>query len=157
MNRIVSVIGGSECTREQERDAYQLGVLLAGEGYAVVCGGGAGVMEAVARGSADGGGICVGLLPGTDRDAGNQHLTLAIPTGLGQARNTLVAAAGDVVVAIGGEYGTLSEIGFALINGKVVIGIDTWEATSHSGDDLPVIRVDSARVAFDRIQELLEG
>ena len=92
----------------------------------VVCGGLGGVMEAAARGAAEAGGTVVGVLPGTDRAAANPHLTVAIATGMGEMRNALIVRAADVVVAVGGAYGTLSEIVFALRTGVPVVGIGTW-------------------------------
>lgn len=107
--------------------AEEVGAGLAQAGAAIVCGGLGGVMEAAARGAHTAGGVVIGLLPGDDPSAGNQHLTVAIPTGLGEARNVLVVRAADALIAIGGGYGTLSEIGFALKTSTPVIGVDTWE------------------------------
>ena len=93
----------------------------------MVCGGLGGVMEARRPGAAGAGGTVVGLLPGTDRAEANPHLTVAIATGLGEMRNPLVVRAADVVVAVGGAYGTLSEVAFALRTGVPVVGIGTWD------------------------------
>jgi uncharacterized protein (TIGR00725 family) len=93
----------------------------------VVCGGLGGAMEAACRGAKQAGGTTVGILPGTDRSAANPYVDFALPTGLGEARNALVVRAADVVIAVGGGYGTLSEIALALRGGKPVIGLDTWE------------------------------
>src|SRR5438067_1505811 len=84
-------------------------------------------MEAAARGAAEAGGVVVGLLPDGDRSQANPYLTVSVPTGMGELRNGLVARAGDAVIAIGGEFGTLSEIGFALKLGRPVVGLRTWE------------------------------
>lgn len=157
MRKIVSVIGQSDSTEEQYSHAYELGRLLAQAGYPIVCGGMGGVMEAVARGAAESDGMCIGLLPGSDPESGNAYLTLAIPTGLGHVRNTLVVRAGEIVIAIGGGYGTLSEIAFALTMSKVVIGINTWSAESHAGIPADVVRVGSAADAVRYIQQNLEG
>src|SRR5262245_24583712 len=107
--------------------AELLGRLLAARGAVVVCGGLGGVMEAVARGAADAGGLVLGILPGTDRQDANEHLTLARTTGMGEMRNALVVRAADAVIAVGGAYGTLSEIAFALRTGVPVVGIGTWD------------------------------
>jgi uncharacterized protein (TIGR00725 family) len=155
MKRIVSVIGQSRSSNAQSEQAYELGKLLADAGYAIVCGGKGGVMEAVARGAEEKGGLCVGLLPGQDRMEANRHLTMAIPTGLGHARNLLVSQAGEVVVAIGGGYGTLSEIAFALTMGKTVIGINTWKAVSHAGVPAEVIEVETPQEALEYINKIL--
>src|SRR5690349_9647918 len=84
-------------------------------------------MEAAARGAADANGVVVGILPGGERAEANRHLTVALPTGMGEMRNALVVRAADVVVAVGGAYGTLSEIALALRTGVPVVGIGTWE------------------------------
>jgi hypothetical protein len=106
-------------------------------------------MEAACRGAREAGGITIGLLPGTDSSEGNPHLTVAIATGLGQARNALVAQAGQAVIAIGGSYGTLSEIGLALKRGRKVIGLQTWKATDGEGSQAAIIEAHSPREAVD--------
>jgi uncharacterized protein (TIGR00725 family) len=122
----VAVIGPSDADADEVATAAEVGRQLAARGCVVVCGGLGGVMEAVARGARDAGGTVVGLLPGTDRRDGNAHLTVCIATGLGEMRNALVVRAADVVLAIGGAYGTLSEIAFALRTGVPVVGVGTW-------------------------------
>lgn len=124
--------------------AETVGAGLAAHGATVVCGGLGGVMEAAARGAQREGGLVVGLLPGDDRDAGNRHLTVALATGLGEARNLLVVRAAAAVVAIGGEYGTLSEIGFALKLGRPVIGLQTWELARRGQPDRGITVVETA-------------
>jgi uncharacterized protein (TIGR00725 family) len=99
----------------------------------VVCGGLGGVMAAACRGAKSAGGLTVGILPGEDRAAANPWVDVAIPTGLGEARNALVVRAADVVVAVGGEYGTLSEIALALRAGKPVVGVATWALIRPGG------------------------
>jgi uncharacterized protein (TIGR00725 family) len=100
---------------------------LASAGAVVVCGGLGGVMEAACRGAREAGGQTVGILPGTDRAAANAFVDIAIPTGLGEARNALVVRAADALIAVGGGYGTLSEIALALKAGKRVVGLDSWD------------------------------
>jgi uncharacterized protein (TIGR00725 family) len=124
--RYVAVIGPSEASEAEAMHAETVGRLLAESGAVVVCGGLGGVMEAAARGAAEVGGTVVGVLPGRDRAAANPHLTVAIATGMGEMRNALIVRAADVVVAVGGAYGTLSEIAFALRTGVPVVGIGTW-------------------------------
>jgi uncharacterized protein (TIGR00725 family) len=92
-----------------------------------VCGGLGGVMEAACRGAKEGGGTTLGILPGSDRSAANPYVDLALATGLGEGRNLLIVRAADVLIAVGGGHGTLSEIALALRAGKRVIGLDTWE------------------------------
>jgi uncharacterized protein (TIGR00725 family) len=104
-----------------------VGRLVASRGAVVVCGGLGGVMESACRGAKAAGGLTVGLLPGSDRSDANPFVDVALPTGLGEARNALVVAAADVVIAVGRGYGTLSEVALALKAGKPVIGLDTWD------------------------------
>jgi len=104
-----------------------VGRQLAERGAVVVCGGLGGVMEAACRGAKEAGGLTVGILPGTDRAAANAFVDVAVPSGLGEARNALVVRAADAVVAVGGGYGTLSEIALALKAGKRVVGLDSWD------------------------------
>lgn len=122
----VSVIGPSPCTAEEARLAEEVGRLLAENGAAVICGGLGGIMEAVCRGASQEGGLTIGLLPGTDPMEANPYVQVPIATGAGEMRNVFVARAGSAVIAVGGGYGTLTEIGFALLAGKRVVGIDTW-------------------------------
>jgi hypothetical protein len=123
---LIAVIGGGECSAAEAALAEAVGRLLAQAGVGVVCGGRGGVMAAACRGARQAGGLTVGILPGTDPAEANPWVQIAIPTGLGEARNALVVAAGRAVIAIGGEYGTLSEIAFALKAGKRVAGLHTW-------------------------------
>ena len=119
-------MGPGEASDEQAAAAEQVGRLIAEAGALLVCGGLGGVMEAACRGASEAGGRTVGILPGVDRAAANPFVEVAIATGLGEARNALVVRSADVLIAIGGAYGTLSEIALALKAGKRVIGIATW-------------------------------
>ena len=107
--------------------AAEVGRLLAEHGVTLVCGGRGGAMEAACRGAKEADGLTVGILPGSDRSDANPFVDIVLPTGLGEARNALVVGAADVVIAIGGGYGTLSEIALALKAGKRVIGLGTWD------------------------------
>ena len=107
--RLISVIGGAECSPEQAEFAEEMGRRLAQEGFGVVCGGRGGVMKAVCRGSWSEGGFTLGILPGSSAIEGNEYLSVSLPTGLGEARNVLVVSAGEVVLAIGGSYGHLGD------------------------------------------------
>lgn len=117
----IAVAGGGACGLRVARQGEALGRALAAGGAVVVCGGLGGVMEAVARGARDAGGLAVGLLPGYEHADGNAFLGVTLPTGLGHARNVLVAAAGDVLVALPGADGTLSEIALARVLGRPVV------------------------------------
>ncbi|MEX2196295.1 MAG: TIGR00725 family protein [Thermoleophilaceae bacterium] len=125
--RYVAVAGPGECDAPTLALAEEVGRELAARGAVLVCGGLGGVMEAACRGAKAVGGSTVGILPGTDRSAANPFVDVALPTGLGEARNTLVVRAADALVAVGGEFGTLSEIAFALKTGVRVVGVNTWE------------------------------
>jgi uncharacterized protein (TIGR00725 family) len=123
----VVVCGSGQATTEEVAWAEEVGRLVADAGAVLVCGGLGGVMDAAARGCEAGGGLSIGILPGEHRDPASPHLTVSIPTGLGEARNALVVRAADAVIAIGGEFGTLSEIALALKAGTPVVGLHTWE------------------------------
>jgi uncharacterized protein (TIGR00725 family) len=122
----VAVVGPSEASAAENASAEAVGRLIAAQGAVLVCGGLGGVMEAAARGAANAGGTVVGLLPGRERAEANPHVTVAIATGMGEMRNALVVRAADAVIAVGGAYGTLSEIALALRTGVPVVGLGTW-------------------------------
>jgi uncharacterized protein (TIGR00725 family) len=122
----IGVAGASRPGPELVGQAERLGRRVAEAGAVVVCGGGPGVMEAACRGAQAAGGTTVGLLPGLDRAEGNPYLTVSLPTGLGQGRNLLLVRSSDALVAVGGGFGTLSEIALALRTGTPVVGLATW-------------------------------
>ncbi|WP_315095389.1 TIGR00725 family protein [uncultured Cellulomonas sp.] len=150
MSRYVGVVGPSDAADDEVRDAEALGRGLAQRGHVVVCGGLGGVMAAVARGAADAGGIVVGLLPGTDRADANPHVTVALLTGLGELRNALLVRSSDVVVSVGGSWGTLSEVALAVRTGVPVVALRGWPL---SGDPAlhPVTTVEEALAAVDAL------
>ena len=123
----VAVVGPGDATPDVLAAAEAVGRALGQGGAVVVCGGLGGVMEAACRGAKDSGGTTVGILPGVDRAAANRWVDVAVPTGLGEARNALVVRAADAVVAVAGGYGTLSEIALALKAGTPVVGLGTWD------------------------------
>ena len=123
----IAVIGGSTCSKKVYKQAQKLGELIAQEGWILICGGGGGVMEAACKGAKSQGGLTVGILPSYDGKEANEYLSVKLTTGLGYARNILVVRAADAIVALDGQYGTLSEIAFAFNDIKPVIGIDTWK------------------------------
>jgi uncharacterized protein (TIGR00725 family) len=124
---LVSVIGGHECDKTISKLAEEIGSLVAAEKAVVVCGGLGGIMEAACRGARSAGGLTVGIIPGEDKRDANEFVDVVISTGIGYSRNTLVVGTADVVVALPGEYGTLSEIGAALNAKKPVYGFGTWD------------------------------
>jgi uncharacterized protein (TIGR00725 family) len=119
--------------KQVEAQAEAVGRLIARAGAVLVCGGLEGVMEAACRGAAAEGGMTVGLLPDLDRRQANPYLTYSIPTGMGEMRNALIVRAADALIAIAGEFGTLSEIAFALKTGVPVVGLGTWELSKAGG------------------------
>jgi uncharacterized protein (TIGR00725 family) len=136
----VSVIGASHATSELAARAEELGELLAARGCVVVCGGRGGVMDAVARGVKTMGGVSIGILPEADRRRAAPDLTYKVCSAMGYARNLSVVASGDVVIAVGGAWGTLSEIALARNVDKPVILLDTWEITPPEGGQLDGVR-----------------
>ena len=137
---IIAVIGSADAAPEFVSAAEVIGRELALRGATVVCGGRGGVMEAACKGAREAGGHTIAILPGYDVAEANPYVEFPISTGLGHARNTIVALTGQAVIAIDGAYGTLSEIAFALIYGTPVIGLGTWDL-----DGAPIIQ------AFDPI------
>jgi uncharacterized protein (TIGR00725 family) len=151
---LVAVIGPASCSAIEAAAAEVVGRVLAEGDAAVVCGGLGGVMEAACRGAQRAGGLTIGILPGSEASEVNDHVDVAIPTGIGEARNALVACSASAVIAIGGRYGTLSEIAFALKRGIPVIGIGTWRlAPPGGGMSGSIIHIDdpveAARRALD--------
>ena len=122
----MAVVGPGDASPEEVSAAAAIGLRLAHRGAVVVCGGLSGVMAAACRGAASAGGLTVGILPGAERSAANQWVQIAIPTGLGELRNGLIIRSADVVIAVGGAYGTLSEVALALKTGVPVVGLHTW-------------------------------
>ena len=123
----IAVIGGSRAGRQALDAALAVGRLVARAGAVVVCGGLGGVMEAASRGAREEGGLVIGILPGAAAADANPWVDVPIATGLGYTRNSLVVMNADAVIAVDGEYGTLSEIAYGLIHGRKVVGLGTWE------------------------------
>jgi uncharacterized protein (TIGR00725 family) len=139
----VAVIGSAEAGDRDIAVAEKVGSALASAGAIVICGGLGGVMAAACRGAKSAGGLTVGILPGNDVSDANAWVDVAVPTGLGEARNLLVVSSATAVIAIGGEYGTLSEIALALRAAIPVIGIGTWSLTRPNGEiDEGIIEID---------------
>ena len=122
----IAVCGSSRSDDDLDAQAAEVGRLLAEAGAVVVCGGREGIMSAVSRAASEAGGEVIGILMADDLDSGNEHLTHVVATGIGQARNLAVVASADAVIAIGGEWGTLSEIAFARRLERPVITLDSW-------------------------------
>lgn len=145
---LISVIGGRKVEKSLLKEAEGVGRLLAKRDAILICGGLGGVMEAVSRGMRSEGGLTVGILPQDRRDKANAFVDVPIATGLGIGRNVIIARAADAVIAVGGEYGTLSEIAFALQMGKPVVGIRTWNVKG-------VVSAKDAEGAVNKIYEIL--
>jgi uncharacterized protein (TIGR00725 family) len=148
---ILGVVGGSHCTDKQSEVAEAVGRVAAEMGAVLLCGGGSGVMESAARGAHHAGGLVLGILPHADKRRANPYVSIPVLTGMGDARNVINILTADLVVAIGGAGGTLSEIALALKNGKTVYGFDTCEPI-YSESERPV-----GFQSFDSIEELLEA
>jgi uncharacterized protein (TIGR00725 family) len=148
------VIGASAGDPELLAKAEAIGRGLAEAGLTIVCGGMGGVMEAASRGAVEAGGEAIGILPFENVEGGNEHLTHVIATGIGQARNLAVVASGEVVVAVGGSWGTLSEIGFARKLGRAVISVDSW-GLERAGEELGIVEVETAADAVQAAAEAL--
>ncbi len=148
-NKRVSVFGGRDIQSEIYQDTIEIGERLADEGFIIFCGGGKGVMEAISKGVKNKNGVVVGILKGEDIVEGNSHLTVSIATGIGIARNAILAYNCDAAIAISGKYGTLSEIAYAFQLEKTVIGYNTW-------DIAPIIKADSPIDVIDKLKEELK-
>jgi hypothetical protein len=155
--RFIAVIGGSDCTPEEARLAEEVGRELARKDAILVCGGLGGVMEAACRGASAGGGLTIGILPGGSRQTANQYVKIPIATNLGEARNVIVVKSAEAVIAIGGGYGTLSEIGHALRNGTPVVGLNTWSLSQNDRPDNSIVLaknpVDAVNKALNMIND----
>ena len=143
------MVGAGIATDAQRTAAEETGRLLAEAGAAVVTGGLSGVMEAASKGAHEAGGVTIGILPGTDRREANAYVKVALPTGMGEARNALVVRAADAVIAIGGEWGTLSEIALARKTGKPVVGIGSWDLEGVAAVATPAEAVAAALHTLD--------
>jgi len=144
---IVAVIGGATCTAAEARSAEVIGRLLAESGAVLLCGGRGGVMAAACRGAKSAGGLTIGILPGEDASEANQWVDVPIATGLGEARNAIVVRSAQTVIAVGGSYGTLSEIAFALKWGKRVVGLGTWDLALRGEPQSDIMRATTAEEA----------
>jgi uncharacterized protein (TIGR00725 family) len=146
----VAVVGPGDAPPPVERDAEEVGRLLAGEGAVVVCGGLGGVMAAACRGAKAAGGVTVAILPGDDRSDANPWVDVAVATGMGEGRNALLARTADAAVALAGGYGTLSEIALALRMGRPVVGLGSWDIDGLDPATSPADAVTRALAAVRR-------
>ena len=150
MGRTIAVIGAGRCDETLARTAEAVGRGLALRGCTLVTGGLGGVMEAASRGARAAGGRVVGILPGESVADANPHVEIAVATGLGEARNLVIVNTAEAFVAVGGEFGTLSEIAFALKRGKPVVGLGSWTVSPE------ILPASSAEEAVERVLRALD-
>jgi len=146
----IAVIGASHCSADEATNAEAVGRELAKRGAAVICGGLGGVMEAVCRGAVAEGGLTIGILPGDNTQDANPYVKIPIATGLGYARNVIIIKSAQAAIAVGGSYGTLSEIAFAFQNGLPVIGLNTWTIAEPGSQINPIIPAQEPVEAVDK-------
>lgn len=148
----VAVCGPSGCGAAEEALAREVGTLLARAGAVVLCGGYGGVMAAAAEGAAGAGGLVIGILSGADRSGASAHLTAAVATGMGQARNSILVGSADAVIAVGGSWGTLSEMAMAVRRGvKSVVVLGGWQIIDARGEAVPGLVVADSPAAAVRL------
>jgi uncharacterized protein (TIGR00725 family) len=154
---LIGVIGGATPTKAELATAEAVGRGLAEAGAALVCGGRGGVMEAACRGAKSAGGLTIGILPGTDRSEANPYVDVPIVTGIRCARNLIITRTAQAVIAVGGSYGTLSEIAFALSFGTPVVGLGTWRVEREGHAPAPIVYVATPGEAVEHVLALARG
>jgi uncharacterized protein (TIGR00725 family) len=147
---VIGVIGASSCSAEIAKLAEAVGREIGKRGAGLMCGGLGGVMEFASKGAKEAGGLTIGILPGTSKEEANRYIDIPIVTGLGHARNILIAHSSDSLIAVSGEHGTLSEIAIGLKLKKTVIGLNTWDIEG-------VIRAKTAADAIEKAIKISEG
>ena len=152
--KIIAVIGGKQPSPQEAELAEEVGRKLAIKGAILVCGGLGGVMEAACKGAQSEGGVTIGILPGESRQAANPYVQIPIVTGIGYARNLVVVKSSQAVIAIGGSYGTLSEISHALQSGIPVIGLNTWSLFRNGQQDNSIILAQNPTEAVNKALNL---
>jgi len=152
--KFIAVIGGGQPSAQEARLAEEVGRELARRDAILVCGGLGGVMEAACKGASSQGGITIGVLPGDNRQAANPYVQIPIVTGMGYARNVAVVKSAQAVIAIGGSYGTLSEISHALQSGIPVIGLNTWSLSRNGQQDNSIILAQNPSEAVNKALDL---
>ena len=153
--KFIAVIGASQASASELKLAEHVGREIAREGCTLVCGGMGGVMEAACRGASQEGGLTIGILPGDNRLSANEYVQIPIATGVGYARNMAVVKSAHAVIAIGGSYGTLTEIGHALQSGLPVIGLETWTISRKGKDKCPIIEAKTPAEAVEKALEMI--
>ena len=154
--RLIAVIGGSNASKKDLKEAEAVGRELAKRGAILVCGGLGGVMQAACRGAVSEGGTTIGILPGENVNDANEYVCIPIATGIGYARNSMVAKSSQAVIAVGGSYGTLTEIGYALQSGRPVIGINTWSISKDGKMNRSILTAENAADAVTKAFDMIE-
>jgi uncharacterized protein (TIGR00725 family) len=152
--KLIAVIGGNAPTSKEAKIAEKVGQKLAKSGAVLICGGLGGVMEAACKGARAEGGLTIGILPGENPKLANPYVEIPIATGIGYARNAAVVKSAQAVIAVGGSYGTLTEIGYALQTGLPVIGLNTWTISRNKRQDKSIIPAESPAEAVGLALEL---
>ena len=147
---IIAVIGTRKPSPEESSLAEEVGRELAQNGITLICGGLGGVMEDTCRGARAEGGLTIGVIPGDDPKSANPYVQIPIVTGIGYARNVFIVKTAQAIIAVGGGYGTLTELGYALDSKKPVIGLKTWKFSRNNRMDKSIIRVNSAKEAVSK-------
>ena len=147
--KVIGVVGASECSNEIRHIAEEVGREIAKKSAILICGGLGGVMEAACKGAKEEGGMTIGILPMKERSRANPYVDLPIATGYGEGRNVIIVQSSEGVIAIAGQYGTLSEIAFALNLGLPIVGVSTWDI------DAPIIRAEGGKDAVEILFEKL--
>ena len=155
--KFIAVIGGNQPSSQEAKVAEEVGRELARQGATLICGGLGGVMEAACKGAQSEGGVTIGILPGDSRQAANSYVQIPIVTGIGHARNLAVVKSAQAVIAIGGSYGTLSEISYALNSGIPVIGLNTWSLSRNGQQDNSIIPAQNSTEAVSKALNLAIG
>jgi uncharacterized protein (TIGR00725 family) len=153
---IIAVIGTRQPSPEESKLAEEVGRELAKNGVALICGGLGGVMEDSCRGACAEGGLTIGVIPGDDRKSANPCVQIPIVTGIGYARNVIIIKSAQAIIAVGGGYGTLTEIGYALDSKKPVIGLKTWKFSRNNRMDKSIIRAHNAKEAVSKALKLIK-
>lgn len=154
--KFIAVIGSGDCSPEEAGLAEEVGRELARNNVILICGGLGGVMEAACKGAASAGGVTIGILPGDIRQTANHYVQIPIITGLGEARNVIVVKSAQAVIAIGGSFGTLSEISHARQNKIPVIGLNTWELARNGRPDNSIITAQTPAEAVNKALGLIK-
>ena len=155
--KFIAVIGGGQCSSREAKLAEKVGRELAKQGATLVCGGLGGIMAAACRGAQSEGGLTIGILPGESQQAANPYVQIPIVTGIGYARNVAVVKSAQAVIAIGGNYGTLSEIAHALQSDIPVIGLNTWTLSRNSKSDESIIPAKNPAEAVNKALSLAKS